>query len=225
MTGKDILINIENLKSFKTLKREWNTLLLDKYLRKIDGLRYRRFKRVLLNPKNMQIKTLSSPIFYQSKITNIKYGGINRKFGSINKRTLGNKFLKNLITFNFNNLPLTRKQLNYSWEIGIHLIRIIARAKNEGKPSPEGVHKDGHEFISIHLIKRDNARGGVTEIFDKDNNLVIQKLLKSQLDSVYINDKKMLHYVSAFSPINKKRSSIRDVLIMDFSKYKELRNL
>lgn len=30
----------------------------------------------------------------------------------------------------------------------------------QGNPTPEGIHKDGHTFISMHMIGRYNIEGG-----------------------------------------------------------------
>ncbi len=33
---------------------------------------------------------------------------------------------------------------------------------------PEGIHKDGHTFISMHMIGRHNIRGGTSYIYDEN---------------------------------------------------------
>src|SRR3989344_4426605 len=195
--GSNILNNIKDLDSFKDLIKEYDNLPIDKYTREEDGLRYRRFARLLLNPKDMSIKPLDSSSFYQSKYINKKYGGIKRRFAQISKKTLNNKFLKNLVIFNFNNL-LVSKTSSESWEVGIHMIRIVTKAGKKGRPAPEGVHKDGHDFISIQLIKKENIKGGISKIFNKD--------------------KKMFHYASIFNPLNKEKDGTRDILIMNFNR-------
>ena len=219
LEGKEVLNYITESESFNKLSKEYNQLPLDKYTRKCDGQRYRRFGRLLFDPKSRNIIPLKSSIFYQNKNINKRYGGIKRKFSPINKNVLNNKFIRDFVFFNFNNLPLSRNHLRNKLEIGIHLIRIVSKANVKGKPAPEGVHQDGHDFISISLIKRENIKGGISKIFDKNKHLVETKMLKSRLDSIYIDDKKMFHYASTFNPINKKKDGIRDILIMDLNLY------
>ncbi|MDO8508585.1 MAG: 2OG-Fe dioxygenase family protein [Nanoarchaeota archaeon] len=178
--GSEILNNIKDEDSFKSLTKTWNSLLIDKYTREEDGLRYRRFAQM-------------------------------------SKKTLNNKFLKNLVIFNFNNL-LVSKTSSESWEVGIHMIRIVTKAGKKGKPAPEEVHKEGYDFISIQLIKKENMKGGIGEIFNKNKEIVMRKTLKNPLDSLYINNKKMFHYSPIFNPLNKEKDGTRDILIIDFNR-------
>ena len=38
-----------------------------------------------------------------------------------------------------------------------------------GKPTPEGVHRDGVDFVIVVMIKRVNIDSGATTIYDLDN--------------------------------------------------------
>ncbi len=46
------------------------------------------------------------------------------------------------------------------WTVWVHPFRVVASADNEGRPTPEGVHRDGVTLVGSLLIGVDNAVGG-----------------------------------------------------------------
>ena len=51
-----------------------------------------------------------------------------------------------------------------AWHIEVHQFRIEARPGEPGQPTPEGMHRDGVDFVLVLLVRRQNVRSGVTSI-------------------------------------------------------------
>ena len=69
-----------------------------------------------------------------------------------------------------------------------HLIRVTAAAGQPGHPTPEGIHRDGAAFVTVHLAELVNARGGDVSIYDDDRELLTSFRLRREMDSYLFND-------------------------------------
>ena len=59
--------------------------------------------------------------------------------------------------------PLFPLLVAETWLIEAHQFRIIT-GRDPGKPTPEGLHRDGVDYVFISLIERHNISGGVTRV-------------------------------------------------------------
>ncbi len=55
------------------------------------------------------------------------------------------------------------------WHVEIHQFRIEAHAGQEGQPTPEGMHRDGVDWVLVLLVNRVNISEGETSIGDWRN--------------------------------------------------------
>ena len=46
------------------------------------------------------------------------------------------------------------------WEVHVHLVRITADLNQLGHATPEGIHRDGAEFVTVHLRNWSMRRAG-----------------------------------------------------------------
>ena len=53
-----------------------------------------------------------------------------------------------------------------AWKIEMHQFRIEPSPRESGKPTPEGMHRDGVDWVFVGLIARTGVAGGVTGIGD-----------------------------------------------------------
>jgi hypothetical protein len=92
---------------------------------------------------------------------------------------------------------------------------VSAPPRAVGRPSPEGVHRDGFPFISIHLIGlRDVRVGGVTHLVRPSGEPVATHRISQPLDSVYLDDAALLHVVTPI--VAGTGVAHRDVLLMSY---------
>lgn len=194
---------------------EWNNLGEDKYLPNNAKYRKRRYGLIRYNSALETIELLPHSSFLQSEELNSAAGGIKRVFAPLTDQIFNNAFLRHLVKANIAKFSLTDDMQGKSWEINVHLMRIIGTAEEIGDPTPEGMHSDGVDFIAMHLINGQNYLGGESLIYNGNRELVFQRRLSAPMDSIYVNDRKMFHAASRVEPSNPKEPGIRDLLTLD----------
>ena len=201
--------------ALSVLARDWETLPLDQYLRGLHSHRRRRYGRYSYSVASGELKLLEHHSFYQSKEINRFAGGTERLFGPLTRLARHNEFLRMLVRFNAQNLPNVAK--DGIWTVGVHQIRVLANRHFAGNPTPEGIHRDGFQYFSVHLIRRVNIQsGGVTSIFSGAEEKEADFMLASPLDSMYADDCRVLHCVSEIHAADGANLAYRDVLILTY---------
>ena len=131
--------------------------------------------------------------------------------------TFVNPFLLALIRFDFACFEVAKPELLADpWEVWIHQIRIDASGESMVKPAPEGIHHDGHDFIAMHFMGRENVAGGGSFLYDNDKKLLQTHMLERPLDTIYANDHCVMHAVDPIRPVDSALPAWRDMLIIDF---------
>lgn len=208
-------LDVEARDAFEMLSREWQSLPLDEYLKDREPFRRRRYGCYSYSPISGRIKALPHRPFYQSKRYNRFAGGKNRLFQPLTPTSRDNLFLSGLIKFNLAHLPIGAK--NQLAKVGVHQIRILSNSRFIGTPTPEGIHRDGVSYFSVHLIKRFNiSGGGVTRLFTNAGKEMSGQTLIDPLDSIYVDDQNVFHCVSEIIPGNLADQAYRDVLIITY---------
>ena len=216
LKAKDIIYSSELESSRNQLYSEWENLELDQYLQSGDRFRYRRFGLFELNSNRNQITPACHAAYHQSKKINRYAGGIDRKFQSLSTAALNNQFLLELMWFDYSLLPSASKKTVNDWVVDVHQIRIIGMERDSGKPTPEGIHQDGEQFVFTHLIDLHNAHGGESRIYNHEGSLLIRHSLENPLDTLVLWDSYVLHDVSDIKPLTQGMPARRDVLLMGF---------
>lgn len=197
---------------YQQFQDSWNNLPADKFLS--DGGHYRFRRYSVFNWKmNDELELLPHEPHFQSTYRNNMNGGINRDFEPFKQSTIDNPVLKSFIKliaphFSFKN--------EKSWRVQAHQFRIVANDQEAGNPSPEGIHRDGADFILIMVLKRENISGGVNHIYDDSKRLIFGSVLTEPGDALLIDDTVVWHGVSEIYPINSNQPAFRDVLVLTF---------
>lgn len=192
----------------------WNSLEEDQYM--ADGGRYRKRRHAIFATHG----SIGAPVLmpyqphYQTLDYNSMNGGIARYFAPILVDLLNSRTLSALL--DFGNRLFSRISGNHSWHIELHQFRIEARDGQKGNPTPEGVHRDGVEFVIVVMIKRVNIESGATRIFNQDNQLLGEFTLLNAFDMAIVNDKKVYHGVTPITQLDPDEEAYRDVLVITF---------
>jgi hypothetical protein len=104
----------------------------------------------------------------------------------------------------------------HQWQIELHQFRIEARDGKLGQPTPEGVHRDGVDFVIVVMIRRVNIDSGATTIFDLDHCLAGEIMLHETFDMVLVNDRRVYHGVTPITRLDPAAEAYRDVLVITF---------
>jgi hypothetical protein len=154
--------------------------------------------------------------YYQPRDENPYAGGIERAFAPLLPQTVHNPFLHALVRLTFACLPLAPDRWASSWEVRIHQIRIVASVQEPGLPAPEGIHQDGTDFLTLHLVRRHNIVGGDTTIYDLNRQPLQRYIMRETLDSLILEDPRIMHGVTPVHCADGQSLGIRDLLGVDF---------
>lgn len=137
---------------------------------------------------------------------------VNQGYAFIDSDTF-QKIQKNKFCFDINEKDVC----NF---IEVHQFRIKAQKNDTGKPTPEGIHRDGVDFVLMAIINRHNVRGGMTKIYDLNKNLKTEFMLENFLDVALIDDHQVYHSVTEIqvNDFTLGDTGLRDVLVITFKK-------
>ena len=199
----------------------WNNLDLDNYMNDGGTYRYRRHAVFTCEKYTKNIAHLNDIPHYQSSQYNNLNGDVERWYKPVEKNTLESNVFGVLIEHAlkiFNLCEISYLFDNWSsWYIEIHQFRIIATGKMEGRPTPEGIHKDGVSYVFMLPIYKKNVKGGISTVYNNDL-IPLDSIDISIGDFAYVDDSKVYHGVSEIKPIDNNQESIRDMLVITFKK-------
>jgi hypothetical protein len=204
------------LADWPAFAESWHDLSTDTYM--ADGGRYRRRRFGVWNAGAQgAIERGAHQPHYQSVDYNILNGGIERWFEPIKPEIGDGATLRTILEYCralFSRLaPETAR-----WHIEVHQFRIEARPGEQGKPTPEGMHRDGVDYVLVLLVDRRNIRSGTTTIHDLDKRTLGSFTLTDPLDAALVDDARCYHGVTPVEAENPAHPAHRDVLVVTFRK-------
>ncbi|HTT78063.1 MAG TPA: 2OG-Fe dioxygenase family protein, partial [Stellaceae bacterium] len=102
------------------------------------------------------------------------------------------------------------------WHVEVHQFRIEARTGAAGRPTPEGMHRDGVDWVLVLLVNRVNIASGETSIADLAKRPLGSFTLTLPLDAAVTDDNRVYHGVTPVTPVDPARPGHRDVLVVTF---------
>jgi hypothetical protein len=194
----------------------WDRLPVDPYM--ADGGRYRRRRYATLDiaPGGPIVEVPHQP-HVQSLDYNPLHGGIARWFEPIEPIILAGAPLSAILAFArglFGRIAVGTPH----WRVEVHQFRIEARLGEPGRPTPEGLHRDGVDYVLVLLINRRNIASGVTSIHRLDGATLGRFTLTDPFDAALVDDTRVAHGVTAVEPIDPTAPAYRDVLVVTFRK-------
>ena len=187
----------------------WDRLEPDNYM--ADGGRYRRRRHAVLSFSEGRLVPLPAQAHFQSRDYNPLNGGIARWFAQVEQATLESPAFADLL-----GLCLAVFELgSSSLEIEVHQFRIEAGV-TAGHPTPEGMHRDGVDWVGIFLVERTNVDAGTTRIRVDGLVDLAEFTLVEPLDAAFIDDARVLHGVTPITVQDAESKGHRDVLVLTF---------
>ncbi len=205
-----------SLADWTAFAESWNDLEVDTYMG--DGGRYRR-RRFGVYATERQGAIVRSPHqpHYQGLDYNTLNGGIERWFKPVTDEIGNGASMRTILEYCralFGRLAPDAKK----WHVEVHQFRIEARTGEAGKPTPEGMHRDGVDYVLVLLINRRNIASGTTTVHDLDKRALGSFTLTDPLDAALVNDSRCYHGVTPVQPENQAQPAYRDVLVVTFKK-------
>ena len=235
---RELLNPYGSLADWPVFVASWNRLELDAYM--ADGGRYRRRRHAVYRvDANGQVARSAHQPHFQTLDYNPIHGGIERWFAPIDAEIGGGPSLRAILTFCrdlFSTLghsaairqPASEEpdadnvarasedSLASDWRVEVHQFRIEARRNEPGRPTPEGLHRDGVDHVLVLLVNRFNIARGVTTIHALDGHALGHFTLTDAFDAAIVDDTRVAHGVTPVEPIDPSLPAYRDVLVITF---------
>ena len=207
------VLEANGLQDWDAFAASWDDLGLDTYM--ADGGRYRRRRHAVFAADQTGIVREAHRPHYQSRDYNVLNGGIARWFDPVTEAVERMPAFQAILRTSqrvFDALsPAVAK-----WEVEVHQFRIEAQSGRAGRPTPEGMHRDGVDWVLVLLVRRENIASGETTIHDLDRRLQGSFTLTRPMDSAWVDDSRMFHGVTPVEPKDPQRPAFRDVLVVTF---------
>lgn len=192
----------------------WNDLILDGYM--ADGGNYRRRRHALFHaPAAGSIERQPHGPHWQGLDYNALNGGIERWFEPITESIGRSQSLTRILAWCRAMFGALAPQIAV-WHIEVHQFRIEARLGEVAQPTPEGVHRDGVDYVLVLMIRRTNIASGTTTIHVPDGSLIGSFTLTSPFDAALVDDARCSHGVTAVKAVDPAQPAYRDVLVVTF---------
>lgn len=200
----------------EALRSDYDALEPDRYLAGGATFRRRRYGSCLWTPADDTLTQRPDTPYFQPADQNAYAGGVARQFGPVRAVTVHNPFVRSLVNACFACLPIPEAWRRDSWEVHMHQIRIIATAAAPGLPTPEGIHQDGTDFHTLHLLRRDAVDGAQTTIYSLDRAPLFDCTMREVLDTLILEDPRIMHAVTPLVVAEGAATGCRDIFGIDY---------
>lgn len=192
------------------LAPSWKQLPRDAYLR--DGGRYRarRHSCFIYEPAH-PLQLVPHRAHWQPTEYNALHGGMERWFDPMPSEVLQapvwNQLISGLAELFARARPVQR------WHIEAHQFRIDT-AEGIGRPTPEGAHRDGVDYVAVILVNRCHVRGGETRVFEAEGTSGVRFTMSAPWTALLLDDAKVIHETTPIQ--NDGPGGVRDTLVITF---------
>ena len=194
------------------LRPSWGDLPPDAYLR--DGGRYRRRRHACFVADAGALRSVPHRAHWQPLEYNALHGGLERWFEPMQAGVLALPAWPRLLL----GLAATCSALKGAqpWFIEAHQFRIDT-TDGIGRPTPEGAHRDGVDFVAVLLIDRVGIKGGETRVFDADGPAGLRFTMTEPWTTLLLDDARVVHESTPIQPLTAlTEGGHRDTLVLTF---------
>ena len=192
---------------------DWDDLPADPYLK--DGGHYRRRRHGSFVVDAQRCQHVPQRAHFQSPEYNALHGGMQRWFEPLCPALVDacwwSRLLMGLSGVCSAALPAPR------WFVEAHQFRIDTH-EGIGRPTPEGAHRDGVDFVALFLIGRHGIRGGETRVFSAHGPHGQRFTLRQPWSVMLLDDTRVIHESTPIQPLAAEHETggHRDTLVLTF---------
>ena len=199
---------------WRGLAETWNNLPADAHLK--DGGRYRQ-RRHPCFVQDIASDTLTQTphrAHWQPTDYNALHGGFERWFEPVESAVAGASAWTDLLA-GFGRL-FAEVQAVDRWFVEAHQFRIDT-AGGVGRPTPEGAHRDGVNFVVVLLVARRGVKGGETRVFDANGPQGVRFVMLEPLSALLLDDTRVIHETTPIFPDHSDgEKGYRDTLVLTY---------
>lgn len=191
------------------LRPTWNELPPDKYLR--DGGHYRSRRHSCFIVEGEKVTQVPHRAHWQPVEYNALHGGLERWFEPMTPAVIGQPVWPQLLR----GLAACCSTLKGAqpWYVEAHQFRIDT-TDGIGRPTPEGAHRDGVDFVAVLLVGREGIKGGETRVFEANGPHGIRFTLTEPWSALLLDDERVIHESTPIQPLAE--LGHRDTLVLTF---------
>jgi hypothetical protein len=194
----------------------WSRLTLDRYMGDGGTYRLRRYGQFDTRPDGSLVLRPHEPYEQPSSVNHLN-GGVQRIFDPLEPSFASHRVLRSLLE-RLRSMVDGAAGRRTDWNIRLHPYRIVARDGVPGQPTPEGLHRDGVDYVVSLLVNRHNVTGGRTTVTDAHGETLATMTLDGPMSTLIADDTKTMHAVTAVEPKVRGRPAWRDVLVIAFTR-------
>ncbi len=203
--------DLAQLNAFNPL---WNDLPPDTYLK--DGGHYRRRRHSCFVVEGHAVTQAPHRPHWQPVEYNALHGGMLRHFEPMLPAMVdpsrGNDTWRHLLVW-LGDVASARKGAQ-PWFVEAHQFRIDT-SEGIGRPTPEGAHRDGVDYVAVFLVDRVGVKGGETRVFDAAGPAGQRFTLTQCWSLLLLDDARVIHESTPIQPIDPdKQGGYRDTLVV-----------
>ena len=195
--------------ALQALAPSWDALVADRYLK--DGGRYRQRRHACFVVEAGAVVQAPHRAHWQPLEYNALHGGMHRWFEPIAPDVAAAPAFEALLlgfAHCFDALrPVPR------WYVEAHQFRIDT-AGGLGRPTPEGAHRDGVDFVAVFLVARSGIKGGETRVFAADGPDGQRFTLGAPWSVLLLDDARVIHESTPIQPLAE--HGHRDTLVLTY---------
>lgn len=192
----------------------WNRLPPDAHLK--DGGHYRKRRHACFIQQMASGEVAQTPhrAHWQPTDYNALHGGFERWFDPV-EPAVARAAAWTALLGAFGKL-FAQVQPVARWFIEAHQFRIDTTG-GMGRPTPEGAHRDGVNFVVVLLVARQGVKGGETRVFDANGPHGMRFLMQSPLTALLLDDERVIHETTPILPLEAAApDGHRDTLVLTY---------
>ena len=198
-----------------TLHASWSDLPPDTHLRDGGHYRFRRHSSFVLDhahdAAHATLTQTPHRAHWQPVTYNALHGGFERWFEPMHASTTAHPMWQALLT-RLGSLLAEVKPVR-TWFIEAHQFRVDT-AGGIGRPTPEGAHRDGVDFVAVLMLERQGIKGGETRVFEADGPNGVRFTLTEPWSMMLLDDERVIHESTPIQPLGD--HGWRDTLVLTF---------
>jgi len=192
-----------------SLREAWADLPPDQHLR--DGGRYRRRRHASCVVAGAEVSDVPHRAHWQPEEYNALHGGIERWFEPVPEEWLASRAWRRLVTGL--GALFSEVRPGDAWFVEAHQFRIDT-TDGIGRPTPEGAHRDGVDFVALLLVDVQGIKGGETRVFEAGGAKGLRFTLTEPWSALLIDDARVVHETTPIQPLAD--FGHRDTLVLTF---------
>ena len=174
----------------------WGELPADQYLK--DGGRYRYRRHASMELRASEVHLVPHRAHWQPLSYNALHGGMQRWFEPVSAEILSAPAWQKMLLW----LAGVASKIDGSqtWYTEAHQFRIDT-TDGIGRPTPEGAHRDGVDWVAVFLVQRHNIKGGETRVFQANSSEGQRFTLTAPWSLLLLNDRRVIHETTPIQPV------------------------